>query len=821
MSKLDQKYIENLQKFSDALENIVELLKEQTKKGGDGGSTDAVNTMLNGIDTQKITKIVEDLDSINNRTKKIESNTDKILAEIRDTKKAKESGMFDKIEDPKNKNKIVDGIKSVALIAGAILAMGIAFKIVGDVDIMSVLAISASIFIMAKTFSDISNLKNLNYSKMLMVGMTIGALSIALLLSALILKLVPTFSMMQLVSIGLIGFTIGVAAYGILSGISKLTPRQLGLALLTPTILPAIALGLLLSSVILKGVQEISVAQLLSIIGLSIAFIPMSIAVALVAKNIKDLNNEQLIFAALAIPTMALAILGSSYLFSIMQTVSFGSIFSAILIGIALIPISFAFAMILYGLKKGGVNDEKPLIFAAAAIPIMALVLVVASMILQKMQPLDDIGSIILTSLAIGLSVLFLTPAFILLSKVNLKPKEMLFGALGILIISTVIMAASWILSVGNYGNYPNVGWAAGVGLSLIAFALPMIGLGILLFATMGIGFAILGLGAVGILIVATTIVATSYILGVGNYDKYPNLEWASGVGLALLSFAAPMVLLGALFPLLVLGLAGLLLVVGAVLATSYILSNGDYNGYPPMSWVKGAGGALLLFSEIVNSISLASALTARRKVKSIGNSIVDLAEILNENQELFNNLDVAWLNSIKMMLSVFSDMPDYDKTKSLNQLSKDLLKLMLISKMNVSPIVKLAIAIRELSNSMNELNTEGVDKLMKLSGGVMVLSLVDSSKLEDVIELLEDKQKDLARIFDEKSSPFMASLMNSNANMGANVTSINNIPKTEKSKFDILLEEQLKVQKQMNDKLDEISSKMERIDIANKVGNV
>ena len=218
----------------------------------------------------------------------------------------------------------------------------------------------------------------------------------------------------------------------------------------------------------------------------------------------------------------------------------------------------------------------------------MALVLVVASMIFQKMQPLDDIGSIILTSLAIGLSVLFLTPAFILLSEVNLKPNEMLLGALGILIISTVIMAASWILSVGNYGNYPNVGWAAGVGLSLIAFALPMIGLGILPFATMGIGFAILGLGAVGILIVATTIVATSYILGVGNYDKYPNLEWASGVGLVLLSFAAPMVLLGALFPLLVLGLAGLLLVVGAVLATSYILSNGDYSGYPPMSWVKG-----------------------------------------------------------------------------------------------------------------------------------------------------------------------------------------------------------------------------------------
>ena len=49
MSKLDQKYIQNLQKFSDALENIVILLQEQNKNSGKAGATDSVNTMLGGV----------------------------------------------------------------------------------------------------------------------------------------------------------------------------------------------------------------------------------------------------------------------------------------------------------------------------------------------------------------------------------------------------------------------------------------------------------------------------------------------------------------------------------------------------------------------------------------------------------------------------------------------------------------------------------------------------------------------------------------------------------------------------------------------------
>ena len=68
--------------------------------------------------------------------------------------------MFDKVEDPKNKNRIVDGIKVVILIAAGVLALGMAFKIIGHVDFLSVIALSGAILMMSSAFSKISELKN-------------------------------------------------------------------------------------------------------------------------------------------------------------------------------------------------------------------------------------------------------------------------------------------------------------------------------------------------------------------------------------------------------------------------------------------------------------------------------------------------------------------------------------------------------------------------------------------------------------------------------------------------------------------------------------
>ena len=133
MSRIDNKYIEALGNFTDALGEIVELLKEQQKKS----TEDVVNNFAQ-TPMGDLSKVVDELKTIKLTTTKgfkdIKDQNNTILKKIESIKQQKESGMFDRIEDPKNKNKIVDGIKVVVLIAAGVLAMGMAFKLIGKVE---------------------------------------------------------------------------------------------------------------------------------------------------------------------------------------------------------------------------------------------------------------------------------------------------------------------------------------------------------------------------------------------------------------------------------------------------------------------------------------------------------------------------------------------------------------------------------------------------------------------------------------------------------------------------------------------------------------
>ena len=117
MSKIDEKYIDNLDTFSSALEQIVELLKEQQK----ANKADTVNEFLK-TPMNNLVEVVSDLKKVTMQGfAKVNSDNSEILKKIESIKQQKESGMFDRVEDPKNKNRIVDGIKVVVLIRSVIL----------------------------------------------------------------------------------------------------------------------------------------------------------------------------------------------------------------------------------------------------------------------------------------------------------------------------------------------------------------------------------------------------------------------------------------------------------------------------------------------------------------------------------------------------------------------------------------------------------------------------------------------------------------------------------------------------------------------------
>ena len=69
-SNIEREFINNLQNFTDALENLVDLLKKQNKKGGS-----AVNDMAAGMDGAKLKLISEDIETLVKTTGKIDSRT--------------------------------------------------------------------------------------------------------------------------------------------------------------------------------------------------------------------------------------------------------------------------------------------------------------------------------------------------------------------------------------------------------------------------------------------------------------------------------------------------------------------------------------------------------------------------------------------------------------------------------------------------------------------------------------------------------------------------------------------------------------------------
>ena len=125
--------------------------------------------------------------------------------------------------------------------------------------------------------------------------------------------------------------------------------------------------------------------------------------------------------------------------------------------------------------------------------------------------------------------------------------------------------------SKGKYNKYPSWRWSLSTALSLVIF-------GGISWALMKIGSVTTYIkGAVAILVVAATIMATSHIINLGKYSKYPSIKWTLGGGLALALFGVGAVLLGTqvLNPFFYGGLGAMVLVAGVVVAASHLLALG------------------------------------------------------------------------------------------------------------------------------------------------------------------------------------------------------------------------------------------------------
>ena len=717
MPTIDEKFIKRLDDFTHSLEGLVALLKEDLKKG----NTDNVNEMLASMN-DNIGKVSKEIETIVKSTKKIETTTDKILAEVRAAKKSKETpDGFQTVSETENKKKIIDAVKVIVLIAAGILAMGLALKLISPVNFLSVIAIGLSMVFIAGAFVMVAALtEGMGWKEAAGVSSIMVIMAAGIAVSSWALAAAATISAGKMASIIFTATAMGIALVLMTTAVKKadLKPTDYLKIWPLPFILPLIAVGITVSSIILSGVKAMTFGQVLTTIFVAAAIgTSLYLITQAISKSKFDPKDIGKFFAlALIIPALAMGLVVASWILSAVKTLSFMQMISAVFVAVTIGILVYLMKPLIEKMKDLSLGQILNTTLLVAA---LAAGLVVASVILTKMHffTFKESLQLIMTSLAIGLAVLFITPAVYILKsiktddmiqaggniviaaaaifasswllslgnydnypdwqwslgsglailafagtmwlikKMDLNKTSLMNGAFAVIGISAVIMLTSWILSVGNYEEYPSLGWALGVGLSLIAFGSSMMIIGFIISASGGAVAGLMALGALATLGVALVIVAVSYILGIGNYNKYPSIEWATGVGLSLIAFGGAMVALGFFLPLLALGALSMGVIAFTILGVSKIISMGDYSNGPPVEWAESVSLLMNRFAwAMIKTAFIPNILLERcaAGLMIIAQNIVDVSNKLTEgNYE--GGPSVGWATGTGLLITAFA----------------------------------------------------------------------------------------------------------------------------------------------------------------------
>ena len=679
---MDKQLLDALNNLSDSLEMISQALAKK-----DSSNTTTTNALQSGDFSKQLTEITVSLKSIKSDTTKILAKQDTILQMQKKKDSDKKNAIDETGEDPKKQSNLKKGVTTILLIAVAVLAIGLAFKIIGKVDFLSVVSLGLAIVLISHAFQKVAEAK-ITVEQAITAGKVMVIMSIAIMLSSWVLSFIKPISFGQSITAILIAGMFTVIAFGIKKLIKALGEDiiTLGKAIMfLPILLPAIALGIALSSWVLAFVKPISFGQAITSILIAGMF-------TVIAFGIKKLINalgadittlgKAILFLPLILPAIALGIAASSWVLQMIVPLSFAQAITGILIAamftviafgikkliaafdglspakaaifailmpilliamsmaiaksseylarvkpigfsqfLTAIGISIVFVVLAFALKlmAPAIKDIKlgdviilPLLFTALSLAIM-----LSSKILAETTPIDYglLFNIVVFSIVFAISAIAMGFAAWVLAKIGID--KIVEGGLCIVILAAVVAASSLLISEGKYDTYPDWKWALGTGASILAFGLIATVFGLIIET--GIGGAALALGAAAILLVAGVIVATSYILSTGKYGNYPSIGWAMGVGISLGAFGLAMAGLGSVILLsfglgmaaLVAGGEAVLLISQTIVDSAAILNKGNFTGGPTLEWAGGIALALGAFSPIY-------AMLAANKVMSL-----------------------------------------------------------------------------------------------------------------------------------------------------------------------------------------------------------
>ena len=635
MADQSEEYSKSIQNFAKSLEGLMAAIVDSVQNKNENNPTEAIKKLA-----EDIAASTEMIETIHKDVKATKTNSDEILAIVKSIQKEKRKGMFERLSD-KGKGKtanVAQGIKTIALMAGAILAIGKAFQIIGTVDFPSVIALSVALPLMAMAFNEIGeNVKSPKES--MLIAFSVIAMSAGIAISGGILSYMPTLGVGQLISTIGVAAAMGIAMYGLSLVADNLNAKEIKSLYLLAPVMPLVATGIFLSAQILKSLPTVNLQNTimtsLAVTGSAVIF---GLASALLNKvgSPKDVAMGSL---SLVIASGGLAL--SSQLIAMGDYSNFPSMDWATGFGVSMLlalPSVIAFGIV----ATSGIG--------AVAIGAGILSIIAVSGGLAAVSHILALGDYkeypdVSWALGVGASLLGFGVGAIALGALMLTgigAVALLAGIAATAGIAYSIVEVSEILSKGTYtDNYPSVVWATGAAAALTAFAVAMSvgGIGSL------VGKVFEFLGGDGPTEIAQKIVDVSLILSKGKYtDNYPSLLWATGAAASLAAFAgggAMSSLASAIgnFASSILGGDTVTEIAQKIVDVSNIFAMGKYTTYPDLEWSTAVLSLLNNFSNIGGSNDLT---TVSKGIDELSYSYVKLAGSINLLATATNKIKTA-----------------------------------------------------------------------------------------------------------------------------------------------------------------------------------
>jgi len=644
---MDKQLLKALDNLSVGLEQLVEALNNKGESKTDTGSA-----LQSGDFGKSLEQISVDIQSIKTDTQEILKNQQTIISLFKQKKDEKKTEEMEG-GDPKKESKIKKGLASILLIAVAVLAIGMAFKLVGKVNILSVLALGIGIVLVAYAFERVSKIKGptggpMTIKEAAIVSAIMVIASLAVTVSSWVLSKIKPLTIPQILTAASIALLFTIVTPAICKLIKSMTTEEqiefrgmkiksssmsfgtvLKAAVMLPLLMVAMSIGITLSSMILSRITPISIPKALTAILIGVMF-------AIVAKGIAGLITSLTTSqeasgggfgfktSSIGMAKMAAVILGlplimymiakgitwSSHVLNEIKPIGFRQAITAILIAAMFAVVSMGMAKLINSLE--GTDPVAILLLPIVLVAISFAIAYSAQIFSDYKSSFNSLGygtifKILLVGATISIIAFIMSFAVNKLKNLNLDtvlliPIFFVTMSMG-LALSAFILAKPVFKKSFDSLNYSTifkillVGFAMGVTTVLVAFAskflqkidLKTVILLPLLFTLMSL---------------ALSVSAFIFSKFKSSFDKlsftmiFKILVFGVVLAIVMVVFAIATKIIGKLVkPVDALKGGLVIIILAAVIAVaSLILSIGSYKKFPSLKWALGVGLSLAAF---------------------------------------------------------------------------------------------------------------------------------------------------------------------------------------------------------------------------------